>query len=172
MMTPTQIEAFIRNEKEAKQLLAAHLGKPEKVDWFYDAMKKTYKDGKIKGAAAFSFWAFFGEGFYFLYRKLYGYAISFFVLLIAAGILFPDHASTIGTAVAVTCGFSGTTAYFTKFFKDLGKAGFGTKLLQDVENEMKILGGYNTWVLYLCGFVYTVLILSVILLLRAGESFS
>lgn len=60
-----------------KELLYKHLGKADKVELFYDALKRFTQNGQLKYTFTFSWYAFFFTFWYFFYRKLYLPAVAF-----------------------------------------------------------------------------------------------
>lgn len=173
------VKKLMGNEDELKQLLGLHLGKSDKVEFFYRTIKKIVVDGEIK-KSAFSGWAFFGGAFYFLYRKMYIYGLMFIAAAFipemlsllnieAINLEVVENGVTMGIAVA--CGMTAMPTYINKFFDDAVKAGYGIKDFEDVKDEMEKLGGYNIWAIYLYFAVMILLILSVAYLVMTSGAF-
>lgn len=147
-MDNQKIQKLVDDDEDLRKLLEAHLGKPQKVELFYNIIKNKTVDGKFK-KSAFSWWGFLGGAFYFFYRKIYLYAF----IIIGAGILseiFSIGSSAINGAIGIACAMSAIPSYVQKFFKDAIKSGYGDDSIANVEDKMKKFGGYNNWAIYLC----------------------
>ena len=87
-LEPQQIDELINDEVTVRALLASHLGKTNKVDFFYNGMKKIYKDEKWTDENYWSWWAFWGNIFYLFYRKMYLLAFLGALILVGMSALF------------------------------------------------------------------------------------
>lgn len=137
-----------------KELLSAHLQKESKVDVYFPKVYANLVNGVPSFNATWSWWGFIGGWAFFLYRRMYLMAAIFFVLsLVSATIPFG------GLILAVITGISAFYFYTVKFHDDLQKAGFGSRNEELVKEDLRKLGGYNSWVVVLAIFFYALMIL-------------
>jgi len=126
------------------RMIAAFVGKPEKVEYYRSAFYLYNKDGAEKMRWKWSWWAFFGNLWYFLYRKAYLAALVAFILSIVFGIV---HFGGLIFSILV----GGFGVYFVyKKYKDL-KSEIEAQT-EDEDERIKLMiqnGGYNTWVIWL-----------------------
>ncbi|MDR1489657.1 MAG: DUF2628 domain-containing protein [Desulfovibrio sp.] len=136
----TSLQAEVQ-EHRVGSLLSTYLHKPRKAPLFQAALGKFLINGHLRFAATWSWWAFFGASFYFLYRKMYLFGlISFFAAVIIA---YVD--SALSVIVPVTCAISAKYLYCKKFIDDLEVAGYPTKPDDEMNRILFKIGGYNNW---------------------------
>jgi len=126
------------------KMIEAYIDKPEVTEWYVDAFKKFNINGVDVMKWKWSWWAFFGNVFYLLYRKSY----------LAAGILF---LLTLVTSFIPLGGLilwiltGGYAPYFVyKTYKE--KRLEVEAQVQDEEKRletMRYVGGYNDWAIWI-----------------------
>ncbi len=125
-------------------LLEAHLQKPEKVAIYKPRVMANMVNGVAVFKATWSWWAFFSTWAFFLYRKMYVEAgIIFLISIVSSFIPFMFF------IIMIFSGMSAFYFYTKKFLKDLQIAEYGEKPLDEVCEKLKVLGGYNSWVIWL-----------------------
>lgn len=131
------------DSRDLDVLLEAHLQKPEKVAVYKPRVEANMVNGVAVFKATWSWWAFFATWAYFLYRKMY----------IEAGVLFILNviSSFIPGFFFIIMIFSGVSAFYfytKKFLRDLQIAEYGSRPIDEVCEKLKVLGGYNSWVVW------------------------
>ena len=101
-----------------------------------------------------SWWGFFGGWAFFLYRKMYLMAGIFFILSILSA-LIPFG----GLILAIITGVSAFYFYTVKLHNDLTTAGYEHRDIELVKEDLRKLGGYNSWVVFVAIIFYTFMIL-------------
>jgi len=144
-------------EEDFDELLEAHLQKPEKVEIYKPRVKANIIEGEAKFRATWSWWAFGATWLFFLYRKMYLEAGVFFLLSIIG-----SREPLFTPVIMILAGVSAYYFYSKKFLKDLEIAKYGERSLDDVKESLKLLGGYNTWVIWVAVVANSVLILGVV----------
>lgn len=140
------------NQEYSDKMIAAFVGKEEKVSWYKNAFSKYNVNGVDTMQWYWSWWAFWGGFLFLLYRKQYGPAAILFIVSGIISAIMPFFGWLI---VAILTG--GYATYF--IYK-----GYKTKLYE-LENAiadedkrvetMYVVGGYHQWVIW----VYAILVL-------------
>lgn len=139
---------------QLKELLKVHLQKDEKIDVYYPRVDTNLINGKPAFNITWSWWGFFGGWAFFLYRKMYLLAGVFFILSVLSTVI-PFG----GFILALITGASAFYFYTTKFYKDLEISGYKSRNIDEVKNDLRKLGGYNSWVVFLAVIFYSLLII-------------
>jgi hypothetical protein len=137
-------QSTINDDYETK-MLDAFIQKPEKLFWYKNAFAKYNVNGIDKMAWHWSWWAFFGDFWFLLYRKAYLAALVVFILDILVSFI-----PFVGPLIfAILRGGYSTFFIYKKYIK----------LKQDIENlipnenerieTMRQVGGPNKWVIWL-----------------------
>lgn len=132
------------------QMIEAYIDKPEVTDWYVNAFKKFSINGVEVMRWHWSWWAFFGNIFYLLYRKAYIAAGVFFLLFFVASLMGP-----LGWLIllVLTGGYGPYAVYLIYKEKRL-------KVEEQVESEdkrfetMRFLGSYNDWAIWVGAIVH------------------
>jgi len=126
------------------KMIEAYIDKDDVTDWYVNAFKKFNVNGFEVLKWNWSWWAFFGNIFYLLYRKAYLASFVVLVLTFLVGALPFGHL----ILSILTGGFAPYFVY--KTYKE--KKDEVEKKLDD-ENQriesIKALGGANEWALWL-----------------------
>ena len=143
------------------RMLAAFVGKPDKFWYYKRAFSKFNFNGIDKIKWVWSWWAFFFNWLFLLYRKAYLAAVIVLVLLLTLG-LIPG----VGLIISILVG--GYAIYFIyKKYKSLKLE--IENATQNEDERIKLMienGGYNNWVIWL---VIVLNILFVIMLIVVGQ---
>jgi len=135
------------------ELLSSHLQKDGKVSVYSPRVDANLINGTPSFNATWSWWGFIAGWTFFLYRKMYLVAAVFFVLsIISTAIPFG------GFILAIITGASSFYFYTIKFHNDLISSGYGQRDIEDVKIDLKKLGGYNSWVVFVAVVFYSLLI--------------
>ena len=145
------------DSSQLKELLSIHLQKEDKVDIYYPRVEANLINEKPTFNATWSWWAFAGGWAFFLYRKMYLMAGIFFILSILSAVI-PFG----GIILAIITGVSGFYFYTTKFYSDLQTAGLGHRDMQLVKEDLKKLGGFNSWVIIVAVIFYALMLLAAV----------
>lgn len=149
----TENEEIVKYEN---QMLKAYVNNPEKTFWYQNAFRQYKINGIDKMAWNWSWWAFFGGVFFLLYRKAYLEALGLFFLSLVSSAIIPFFG---GIIVSILAG--GFSTYF--LYKGYEKKKFEIERTIDDSQKrletMRILGGYNTWAIWVAGIIYTILTL-------------
>ena len=90
VITPTvnvhNYESKIDSNDYEHKMLEAFIGKPEKVAYYGEAFKKYESNGYQK---YWTWWGFFGSGFFLIYRKIYIWAVLLLSLSFIASYINP-----------------------------------------------------------------------------------
>jgi hypothetical protein len=141
-------------DDEIDALLDAHLQKEEKIAIYKPRVKANILNGNPIFQATWSWWAFFGGCAFFLYRKMYMLAGIFLILTVLIGTILPGGELLI----SIIAGVTGFHFYTKKFYSDLSTAQYGQKDLSEVKQDLRKLGGYHSWVIWVTILSYTILI--------------
>ena len=141
---------ILSDGKLLRQKLEIFLQTPSKVEIYARACEKFFAAGKqreLNYVSTWSWWAFFGTLFFFLYRKEYKIAAALFaVMVISCFVPFLDgHDRTIGTAISVSSGTMAKYYVCDSFVSLLDK--------QDDE-ALRRGGGVNRWAIWLAVIFY------------------
>jgi len=138
------------------RMIEAFVNKPEKNSWYIEAFKKYQINGVDKMAWNWSWWAFFGGVFFLLYRKAYLAALVLFVLT-----MIFSSVPLLNFIVSIMAG--GLSTYFVyKTYKE--KKAEIEKTIDDTQKRvdtMRVIGGFNTWVLWVAGVLYGLIFIGV-----------
>lgn len=152
------------------QILESHLLKPEKVEVYKNGVIKNNINDVVSFKATWSWWAFLTTWAFFLYRKMYLQAGIFFVLSVFS-YMIPFGNFVIG----IICGISAMYFYTKKLDNDLKIAGYENKPLEEVRTTLSMLGGYNSWVIWVAAIFYTLVFIWAFMFIAAagvaGSSF-
>ncbi|MBB5021594.1 DUF2628 domain-containing protein [Desulfurispira natronophila] len=151
-------QAHFESREELRELLSAHLGKPEKAPLFVDALEKMFINNHLTFKPTWSWWAFLFSWAYLLYRRLYLYAGLFFLANLITGLV------GLNIAVMIAAGISAKYLYLKKFLEDLQKAGHGRLSGYAVRKNLEQLGGYHPWVIWVMAALAVVSLLGIAIL--------
>lgn len=153
------------SEYEAKMLEAfvAKPDKPEKGLWYANAFAKYDVNGVDAMRWNWSWWAFFGGIWFLIYRKAYAAAGGLFLITIAAAFI-----PFAGLVIWVLSG--GYSTYFV--YKTYKAKKLQIEAAEGDENRriemMKMLGGYNQWVVVLAIVLNVLVLVGVFMAIAAG----
>lgn len=125
------------------KMIEAYIDKPEVTQWYVNAFKKFNINGVDVMKWHWSWWAFFGNVFYLLYRKSYMAAGILFLLTLVAGII-PFGGPILWV---LTGGYAPYFVYKTYKEKRLEVEAN----IHDEEKRletMRFVGGYNDWAIW------------------------
>lgn len=157
------------------KMIDAYLGKPEVTDWYVNAFKKFTVNGVSVMRWHWSWWAFFGNVFYLLYRKAYLPAGILLLLFVFIGMI-PFG----GLILWILTG--GYAPYFVfKSYKEQKDTVEATISEDEKRLEtMALIGGPNEWAiwvgiivhLFVWGFILSMfgVLLAMIGIAAAGSS--
>lgn len=155
------------SEYEAR-MLEAFVDKPDKPEkglWYANAFSKYDINGIDSMRWKWSWWAFFGGIWFLLYRKAYAAAGGLFLLSFAAAFIPPA-----GLILWILTG--GYATYFV--YKVYKNKKLQIEAMQSDEEQriemMRILGGYNQWVLVLAVILNLLVLFGIIFAIAAGMS--
>ena len=192
VISDANLAALSADEQLVKELLKVHLKSDRKIELFYNHFKKFSVGGTLKYDLTFSWYAFFGNIFYFFYRKLYlpglmlylviSTAVAVFLTVIMTIITFIIDSDILGAVLSflmpfLICSIYATTSmyfYIRKFLKDLELSGYGKLDIERVKENMSLLGGSNEWaviafvIMLLVGAVLTCIFVGVIAIALAA----
>ncbi len=138
------------------QMIEAFVNDPEKTSWYIESFKKYQINGIDKMTWNWSWWAFFGGVFFLLYRKAYMAALGLFLLM-----MILSSVPIISFIISIMAG--GLSTYFIyKTYKD--KKTEIENTISDNQKQldtMRVIGGFNTWVLWLAGVLYGLIVIGV-----------
>lgn len=125
-------------------MIEAFVGKPDKFSWY----KKAFSQFSVNGISTmkwnWSWWAFFGTCWFLIYRKAYLSGLVVFILFVITSWI-----PLTGLIISILTG--GYSTYFVyKIYKV--KKDEIEKSIDDEQKRietMKIVGGYNNWVVWL-----------------------
>ena len=151
------------SEDESKyenQMIEAFVNNPEKTSWYIESFKKYQINGIDKMTWNWSWWAFFGGVFFLLYRKAYMAALGLFLLT-----MILSSVPIVSLIISIMAG--GLSTYFVyKTYKD--KKTEIENTISDNQKRldtMRVIGGFNTWVLWLAGVLYGLIVIGVLAVL-------
>ncbi len=172
IISDVNLATLIADEQLTKELLGTHLKNDRKVELFYTFFKKFTVGGTFKYDLCFSWYAFFGNIFYFLYRKLYLPALLFAYVIVpgiiicalsvigitayiggrtggglASGLVIALLMLALYLLPPITFAMSGIYLYTRKFLRDLELSGYGKLDIERVKENLSLLGGSNDWVI-------------------------
>ena len=147
----------VDESKYENQMIEAFVNNPEKTSWYLESFKKYQINGIDKMAWNWSWWAFFGGFFFLLYRKAYIAAIGLFLLS-----MILSSVPIVSFIVSIMAG--GLSTYFVyKTYKD--KKVEIENTIDDNQKRldtMQVIGGVNTWVLWVAGILYGLIVIGVL----------
>lgn len=149
---------------EIRSLLRMHLHTPDKVEIYYDALRKCVVDSRFVFTATWSWWAFFGGAFYFFYRKMYKPGL---LLLLPTVILWLLPIPMVGLIVNIGCGVAAKYLYCKKFVADLDIAGYPGRPAEEMYRALGRLGGYNNWAIWVGVLCYALSLIVTLVLFTA-----
>ncbi len=127
------------------KMIEAYIDKPEVTEWYVDTFKHFNVNGIDVMRWKWSWWAFFGNVFYFLYRKCYLAATLLFIAFFFSGI-FP----LIGLIILLILN-GGYAPYFV--YKNYKEKRLEIEAQIEDEEEriemMRVVGGYNDWAIWI-----------------------
>jgi len=136
------------------RLLEAFVQKPEKMAWYSAGLAKMTQSGFFSFKWHWSWWAFFFGLAYLLYRKAYLPALV--VFLISIPVAFIPFG---GIVMMIVVG--GVAPYYVmKRYVSLKTVIEAAH--EDEESRVQAMrneGGFNTWVIWVLGTIYAILIL-------------
>ena len=155
---------ILSDGKLLRQKLEIFLQTPSKVEIYARACEKFFAAGKqreLTYVSTWSWWAFFGTLFFFLYRKEYKIAAALFaVVLISCFIPFLDeYDRSIGMAISVS---SGTMAKYFVCYR------FVALLDRGGDEALRRGGGVNRWAIWLAVIFYALVAIVFALIISNG----
>ena len=159
----SQLTKMIFQDPELlKVKLNDFLQTPQKLYIYTRAAQKFYKGERLKFLPTWSWWGFFGCGWFFIYRKLYleGFVLVFFSLLFGVTSFFESLENSSFYASILLCFYSALRAKYAviKRFEQL----------IDTDANLLERGGVANWAIFVGIFVT---ILSLILYFVAAAIF-
>ncbi|MBP3224265.1 MAG: DUF2628 domain-containing protein [Campylobacter sp.] len=146
-MTDYAKEVF-NDPKLLREKLALYIQTPKKVELYAKDCENFFVAGKgekLEFANVFSWWGFFGNIFFLVYRKIYWLAGVIFVCNFLINIIFPDLDTRADRAIA-----TGTSALCAIFGRYLVCKRF-LKFLEMQDDEILVKkGGVNYFAYVLC----------------------
>jgi len=135
------------------KMIEAYIDTPEKNDWYQNAFQKYNINGVDKLAWHWSWWAFFGGFFFLLYRKAYMAALGLFIISIIVGSI-----PILSLIVWIATG--GLSVYFIylEYQKKRKEVEASCETEEICIQEMKNLGGVNTWVIWVAAILNIIVI--------------
>lgn len=158
------LDKRMRESDDVRSLLLTHLRTPDKVDIYYDALRKCLEGNRLVFTATWSWWAFFGGAFYFFYRRMTRPGL---LLLIPTVVLCFVPIPMVGFLVNVGCGVAAKYLYCKKFIGDLDIAGYPDRSPEEMHRSLARLGGYNSWAIWVAVLWYTLSLIVTIVLVGA-----
>lgn len=144
-------------------MLESFVQKPEKFAWYKKTFGKYNNNGIESFAWSWSWWAFFFSFWYLLYRKSYLAALGYFI----AAIVFSFIPFIGGLVFMIISG--GTAPYFV--YKTYKKMVTQAEAAQTGPEEristMKMIGGFNTWVIAVAVVLNIIIILFLLMYMMA-----
>ncbi len=142
-----------KNEYES-QMIEAFVNNSEKTAWYQNSFRKYQVNGIDNMSWNWSWWAFFGGIFFLLYRKAYLAALGLFLLTMVLSVI--PFASFVVSILA-----GGLSTYFVYKEYKKKKAEIETSIddTQKCIDTMQIIGGYNTWAIWVAGILYALMFL-------------
>lgn len=138
---------------DKNKLIAAYIGEKENLerskktlDWYKDSFEK----GDFSGGFSWkwSWWAFFGNWLYLLYRKCYLEGISYFLLIHILGGLVSNYMPNLAEMVGGTSLFIGLLAggllhnlVYRRYLKSKTIIENQSISIEEIESEMESIGG-------------------------------
>jgi len=132
------------------RLISAYIGEKESLEktkktlgWYKDSFEK----GDLSGGFSWkwSWWAFFGNWLYLLYRKCYLEGISYFLLVhILGGLVsnyMPDLAEMVALFIGLLSGGLLHNLVYRRYLKSKTIIENRAVSNEEMENEMKSIGG-------------------------------
>ncbi len=155
---------ILSDGKLLRQKLEFFLQTPSKFEIYARACEKFFAAGKqreLNYVSTWSWWAFFGTLFFFLYRKEYKIAAALFaVVVISCFIPFLDeYDRSIGMAVSVS---SGTMAKYFVCYR------FVALLDKGDDEALRKGGGVNRWAIWLAVIFYALVAIVFALIISNG----
>ena len=135
------------------RMLAAFVGNPDKFLFYKRAFSKYNVNGIDQLKWVWSWWAFFGNWAFLIYRKVYLWAAIFFVLV---------SIPYMNLIVWIAAGGVGVYFVYQKYKKLKNEI---ENTSQDEDERLKMmleLGGYNSWIAWVAGIIIGLEILIVI----------
>ena len=153
------------NKTYDDKMIEAYIDTPEKNDWYRNAFQKYHVNGVDKLAWHWSWWALFGGFFFLLYRKAYIAALGLFILT-----MLVSSIPILSLIVWIASG--GLSVYFIYLrYQQKRKevdAAFQTE--EERIQEMKNVGGVNTWVIWVAAILNILFIGYVLFFIAALSS--
>ncbi len=156
------LDKRMRESNDVRSLLLTHLGTSDKVDIYYDALRKCIEGSRLVFTATWSWWAFIGGAFYFFYRKMTKTGLF---LLIPTVVLWFVPIPLVGLLVNIGCGVTAKYLYCKKFIGDLDIAGYPDRPAEEMHRSLARLGGYNSWAIWVAVLCYALSLIVAIVIL-------
>ena len=145
------------------RMIEAFVGKPEKYKWYKNAFTKFNVNGIDTLKWHWSWWAFFGNMWFLLYRKAYLAALGLFILSVIP---------YVGLLLCILNGGYGTFFVY-KAYRNKKSEIENTISSSDEKTRietMALVGGYNQWVIWLYGAsVALVFLICIIFMVLLGK---
>ena len=155
---------ILSDGKLLRQKLEIFLQTPSRVEIYARACEKFFAAGKQRELAyvsTWSWWAFFGTLFFFLYRKEYKIAAALFAFVVISCFIpfLDEYDRSIGMAVSVS---SGTMAKYFVCYR------FVALLDKQDDEALKRGGGVNRWAIWLAVIFYALVAIVFALIISNG----
>ena len=155
---------ILSDGKLLRQKLEIFLQTPSKVEIYARACEKFFAAGKqreLNYVSTWSWWAFFGTLFFFLYRKEYKIAAALFAFVVISCFIpfLDEYDRSIGMAVSVS---SGTMAKYFVCYR------FVALLDKQADEALRRGGGVNSWAIWLAVVFYALVAIVFALIISNG----
>ena len=159
----TEFSKMIFNNQELLKIkLSDFLQTPNKLYIYTHAAQKFFKNDRLNFLPSWSWWGFFGGGWFFIYRRLYfeGFLLVFLSLLLGITSFYPPLEDFSFYASFGLCFYSALRAKYAVIKRFV--------FLLDSKADLLKCGGVANWAIYVGIFVT---ILALILAFVAGVIF-
>ncbi len=141
----------------SNRMIEAFIDKPEKTLWYQNAFALFNVNGMDVMKWKWSWWGFFSGFLFLLYRKQYVYALFLFIASISVGLFFP-----FGLILMILSGGFSTYFIYKVYQTKLKEI---EVMIPDEDKRveaMRVVGGYNQWVVWLYGVLVTLIFLMIV----------
>ena len=139
------------------QMIEAFVNKPDKTFWYQNAFSQYQINGIDNMAWKWSWWAFFSGPLYLLYRKVYLEALVLLVVETLASFI-----PFVGLIVAIATGGYAPYLVYKKYKSQKQEIERTITDTQKRLETMRVLGGYNTWVIWVYALIATTVFLVIV----------
>lgn len=148
------LKAFLGNPpmyELYEKIFEEFLGSSSPYEWYKKAFEKYKKPGEKRFARNWSWWAFFGNEFYLIYRKAYLEGLAYIFLM---AMLFNDF-PVVAIAIRIASGYILPYFVYKKYI--FFKADIEKRIKNENERikEFEKVGGINPWAVWF--FIFLVI---------------